>query len=236
MTACLTPIQIPDEYGHVQNRPCGRCDACLVRSRNEWAFRLRQEWKESSSAFFITLTYDWEHLPIHERIDPESGVVMYAACVEKSAVQDFLRAYRKHFPVKTVRFYAISEYGKERLRPHYHIIMFHKTVEDFIEVEKVVRKVWHSPEITVGPLDEGAVVYCTTYCLTRKSIPSYLEPNFRLMSRDPGIGNAYISKMSDWHLSGENSLSWTVIVGRICRATTGIESSLKSNEKNIVKQ
>lgn len=161
---------------------------------------------------------------------------MYAACVEKSAVQDFLRAYRKHFPVKTVRFYAISEYGKERLRPHYHIIMFHKTVEDFIEVEKVVRKVWHSPEITVGPLDEGAVVYCTTYCLTRKSIPSYLEPNFRLMSRDPGIGNAYISKMSDWHLSGEK---FFVMDGN-CRQNMPryyrIESSLKSNEKNIVKQ
>lgn len=184
-------------------RPCSRCDACLVRSREDWAFRLKQEWKVAGSAFFITLTYDWENLPIEEVIDPETGVVMYAACVDKSAMQGFLREYRRNFPPKDVRFYGISEYGKERLRPHYHLIMFHKGIYDFTEIERIVRKIWHSPEIAVGTLDEGAVVYCTTYCLTRKSIPPYLVPNFRLMSRKPGIGYNYIQSTKDWHLSGE---------------------------------
>ncbi len=43
--------------------PCGRCEACLVRKSNEWAFRLFQELEVSQNAYFVTLTYDEVNCP-----------------------------------------------------------------------------------------------------------------------------------------------------------------------------
>lgn len=55
---CLTPLNIG-----TQSVACGRCEACLVRRSNEWAFRLFQELEVSKNAYFVTLTYDELNVP-----------------------------------------------------------------------------------------------------------------------------------------------------------------------------
>ena len=67
---CLTPINLKketftqklrDTY-HMQQVPCGRCLECLKARVNSWFIRLLNEKNNSSTAWFITLTYDDNNL------------------------------------------------------------------------------------------------------------------------------------------------------------------------------
>ena len=68
---CLTPIQLKKETWtkkiqvsyHTQEVPCGRCLECLKLRVNSWYVRLLNEKNSSTSALFITLTYDDDNLP-----------------------------------------------------------------------------------------------------------------------------------------------------------------------------
>lgn len=202
---CLRPIHLRLEDGSERIVPCSKCPACLTRARQEWAFRLREEWKDSEQSVFVTLTYDNEHLPIKEVVDEESGAIWYVQTVMKEDVQAFMKRFRNHFPGTCIRYYAISEYGDERktFRPHYHIIFFFDKFHDVEDILEAVRKSWKSPEVTCGQLDEGAVIYCTYYCLSHNNIPDGANSNFRLVSRGGrkghGLGFSYVEKMGKWH-------------------------------------
>lgn len=66
--------------------PCGKCPACLANQRQEWVFRLKQEYLASNFAIFVTLTYNDENVPLD-------------FSVNKKDVQDFHKRLRKHFPL-----------------------------------------------------------------------------------------------------------------------------------------
>lgn len=204
MTACLKPLHLKTEDGHERVVPCGRCNACLVRSRMEWSLRLQEEARVSKDSYFITLTYDNDHLPILECVEPDTGACFYCGVVDKKDVQNFNKRFRKyletHFNTKT-RFYLISEYGPQTLRPHYHGIYFMDSILSPDDVLAAVASCWPSPNVTVDCVTDERIRYVTEYALTRKDIPSYLVPNFRLMSNRPGLGAAYVGRMSKWHLA-----------------------------------
>ena len=67
---CFTPYRVRQKSKDWQNQnlmvnvPCGKCLACKKRRASHWSFRLNEEAKTSSSACFITLTY--EKAPISE--------------------------------------------------------------------------------------------------------------------------------------------------------------------------
>lgn len=208
MPQCLTPIHIRDEVtGKIHLVPCGRCNACLVRSRAEWVARLKEEERVAASAYFLTLTYDNDHLPIQEFVDSETGVCFYNGVVSKDDVQKFNKRFRKYLDThhKTkVRYYLISEYGPDTLRPHYHAIYFLDTALDADSVHRAAISAWPYCDpirLTVGLVTETRIKYVTEYCLTKDGIPEYLEPNFRLVSRNPGLGAAYVDRMRNWHLA-----------------------------------
>ena len=144
-------------------------------------------------------------MPIKEVVDEESGAIWYVQTVMKEDVQGFMKRFRNHFPGTRIRYYAISEYGDERktFRPHYHIILFFDRFYDVEDILEAVRKSWDSPEVTCGQLDEGAVIYCTYYCLSHNNIPDGANFNFRLVSRGGryghGLGFTYVEKMGKWH-------------------------------------
>lgn len=208
MTACLKPLHIPDQdTGRIRVVPCGRCNACLVRARQEWSLRLREEQKVSKDAWFVTLTYDNDHLPITEYVEPDTGACFYHGTVCKDDVQKFNKRFRKLLATKyncKTRFYLISEYGPDTLRPHYHGIYFLDAILDQDSMHSALCSAWSFcvPErITVDVVTEERINYVTEYCLTRKGIPDYLEPNFRLMSNRPGLGASYVDRMKKWHLA-----------------------------------
>lgn len=63
---CLQPIRLKKAcYGKEFTYfvPCGRCEVCLSKESNQWQIRLFEELKVADNAVFLTLTYDWFHLP-----------------------------------------------------------------------------------------------------------------------------------------------------------------------------
>lgn len=210
MTQCLKPIHLKiDDSGRERIVPCGKCNACLVRQRMEWAVRLQYEERKSHSSFFVTLTYDNEHLPVQEFVEPDTGAVFYNGVVDKRDVQLFMKRLRKSLDIKNIklRYYLISEYGPQTFRPHYHGLFFLDSVVSVVDFHRACVSAWPycSPErLTVDFVTVERIRYCTEYCLTKNGIPTYLTPNFRLMSRNPGIGAAYVDLMKGWHLADES--------------------------------
>lgn len=218
MTQCLRPIRLKTDEGE-RLVPCGRCNACLLRARSEWAFRLRQEWRVSDYAFFVTLTYDDAHLPIKEFLDKESGCLVYVPCVHKIDVQLFMKRLRKRLPPRSLKYYVISEYGSEfkTARPHYHAVFFLRTNENLsneIFYHYCVESWPNGMEVTCSELNEGRILYVTSYCYDHFiNPPEPSVPNFRLVSRGGrksndgyqghGIGYEYSQEYREFHKSGQ---------------------------------
>lgn len=178
--------------------PCGKCLNCRARSRQEWVFRLRQEYLSSNFGLFVTLTYDDEHLP-------SDGVSI-------RDVQLFLKRLRKrlrtllHIPVKEykfsskMRYFIVSEYGDHTYRPHYHGILFFNF--DFMQgIYDTIESSWQNGFVGFGEVEEGSIVYTTKYCLKGGSVPSGKNANFRLVSKmNGGIGINYVQEKESYHI------------------------------------
>lgn len=63
---CISPIRIrhPTRPGTFLDVPCGKCLECVKKRSNDLTFRLIEEMKSSIAAYFVTLTYDDDNLPI----------------------------------------------------------------------------------------------------------------------------------------------------------------------------
>lgn len=183
---CLSPISIVDpRYGNPKYRvtvPCGKCFACLSRRRQDWCFRLKQELKVSKSAFFITLTYDDEHLPRNG-----DGVPI----VVKRDVQLFFKRLRKAIYPQKIRYFAVSEYGTENLRPHYHVILFDFPLS--FNLDTILRECWYHGFVSVGNVNGASINYVCKYCLAYTDVENFPVRPFMLCSRRPAIGSNYIS-------------------------------------------
>lgn len=170
---------LPDRY----KVPCGQCRSCLRSKRAAWSFRLFHEYLSSTSAWFVTLTYDDEHLPIEG--------------VNKNDVQLFFKRFRKK---QKCRFFLCAEYGDTFGRPHYHCLFFFPRNVDLCECVKLVDQAWQNGNIQVGAVTLASINYCSKYALKDrydredKEVLNYSNKTFALMSRRPGIGNSYLSK------------------------------------------
>jgi len=111
---CHNPY-IPKGHSDVP-APCRDCIACRVNRKRLWQHRLILELKAHEKACFITLTYDEENLPL-------------SGSVSKREVQLFNKNLRDKFPPRSLRYYAVGEYGDQSWRPHYHIAYFGLTCE-----------------------------------------------------------------------------------------------------------
>lgn len=166
--------------------PCGNCTACRARSRQEWVFRLRMEYRSSDFGLFVTLTYDDDHLP-------PGGVC-------KRDVQLFLKRLRKHWKSMTLRYYIVSEYGDHTYRPHYHALLFFKGLKRDYHLYDIITSAWQNGHCEYGEIEEGSIVYCTKYCLKGSDVPPGKESNFRMLSKmNGGIGVDYINRKFSFH-------------------------------------
>lgn len=62
-TKCLHPVKVKTFRG-IQLVKCGKCPACENALRSELRAKVQQEEKNAKFSFFITLTFDDEHLPL----------------------------------------------------------------------------------------------------------------------------------------------------------------------------
>ncbi len=166
--------------------PCGKCEACLVNRRSQWTFRLKQEMRDCQSAYFITLTYDEENIPLKKK----NGLVLPYVC--KRDVQNFLKRLRKSIYPFKIRYYVVSEYGPKYFRPHYHMILFDFPNELKNKLHDYLENAWNNGFIRVDPVNDARIHYVTGYCLDGSALPPDLDKNFMLCSRRPAIGYRFL--------------------------------------------
>lgn len=189
---CLTPMTIKRDQKGVDGSitrtvGCGRCVPCLRKKQIDWCFRLQKELVASSSACFLTLTYDNESIPISEG----------GYSLARRDFQLFMKRLRKHANQKQkIKYYACGEYGDKTERPHYHAIVFNLPRP----FEKYIQKAWKLGHIHVGTVTEASIFYTTKYALKglrRKKPFEYddlgREPQFQLMSN--GLGEVYAKEI-----------------------------------------
>lgn len=202
MPRCLHPILINNTKTGTSNEvPCSRCWNCLTRRADAWAFRILQEKKRSTSAHFVTLTYDDQHVPIN----PETMTIT----LDKEAIPKYMKRLRKlHEKVyklkpslrMKLKYYAVGEYGEDYERPHYHIILFNA-------IKELIPLSWAIDNKMIGLVDigkkgvtAGGARYLCQYMLTGLNDNNQLRQKpFSLMSKN--LGDNYITKaIKQWHL------------------------------------
>lgn len=218
---CVTPLSIRHPHGTGNSVrvivPCGKCGACLQNNRADWSFRLKEELKSSESAWFITLTYKNENLPMNKGIPT----------IEKKAIQLFIKRVRKehytlnmkgaprYLRMSPVRYYAVGEYGSNTDRPHYHVILFNI---HYAQAQNLDKR-WQLGELHMSPVSDANIHYITKFHVNKKEDREILDEEtgelvklgtlrqkeFSLMSTNKGIGHQYVERIKQWHTDNGNN-------------------------------
>lgn len=192
---CVSPISIKDPRARDGRTrltvPCAKCGACLANRRAQWSYRLAEELRHSSSAFFLTLTYSNESLSF----DIKSRL----PTLVKRHTQLFMKRLRKQQAKITnekIRYYGVGEYGSTTHRPHYHFILFNPVI-DLLEN---VHEIWKMGICHIGTVSASSIHYVTKYHVNvNRDMQQHRNPEFAVMSRRPGIGHQYLKRVGVWH-------------------------------------
>lgn len=167
--------------------PCGKCVPCLKKKQDDWTFRLTEEFNNSFSAVFVTLTYRDEFVPTAIIYGQQYNVV------SKRDIQLFIKRLRKRLDYP-IRYFVASEYGPKTLRPHYHAILFNFNVRRHYGL---ISKCWKKGFVSVSSVTPGRIGYVAKYCNCYTDLPDALRrPNYRpflLCSRRPAIGSSFLT-------------------------------------------
>ena len=206
-----------------QTIPCGNCWACNLNYSAQWATRIMSEVEKTEHNYFITLTYDDEHIPIAEKMEYNGSSYendgTWGGTLNPEDTHTFINSLRKYFERKYkhkgMKYYYCGEYGTETLRPHYHFILMNcpLDISQFYgtHVDKNFKAHWKSKElerfwdkgmIDICEVEWSCAAYVARYCMKKlqHDIPKqdYFKigklPEFVRMSRRPGIGTDYFNK------------------------------------------
>lgn len=199
--------------------PCGKCIGCRLQQSREWATRIMLEAQDHDECWFVTLTYDDEHVPELEfakDVDPDSGELLDTGkllTLCKRDLQLFNKRLRKHFSADKIRFFACGEYGETTARPHYHSIYFGLHIKDlqFFKMSKLgdkyftsdtLTRLWGNGHVLLAQVTWESAAYVARY-VTKKltgDAAKYwyddigLTAPFTVMSRRPGIASRYFEE------------------------------------------
>ena len=201
------------------NVPCGYCSECLNDRARQWAYRILVEAGQYKYNWFLTLTYDDDHIPKDMNLVKD----------EISKFNKKLKTYMNRKGLDSeFRFYGVGEYGSKTARPHYHEILFNCEIPD-LEYYKTsasgdiyynsnfLNEVWGKGYVVIAKVDVGSACYVARYC-DKKKLLSKVEkmnlqakgivPEFSVMSRRPGIGSAYYDKIVENVKEGVYNMSF----------------------------
>lgn len=199
--------------------PCGKCIGCRLEYSRQWANRCMLELQYHESSYFVTLTYNDEHLRINYYPDPETGEAFESATLCKRDFQLFMKRLRKKYG-DGIRFFAAGEYGTKTFRPHYHAIIFGLKLDDLKPYKRsaqgfqyytseALQSVWCEDGQPIGyavvaPVTWETCAYTARYVVKKLNGAEAqfysdfnLVPEFSLMSRRPGIARQYYDDHPD---------------------------------------
>lgn len=200
-----------------QEIPCGKCVDCRLQHSRMWANRCMMElaYYDPCECWFITLTYDNEHLP-------DVGSSVFAGTLVKEDLQKFWKRLRRnaeyHGDPARIRYFACGEYGTgtSLFRPHYHAILYGFPLVDIVPWGKSksgnmlfrsnkLEEIWNKGIVAISPVTWDTCAYTARYVM-KKLDKTYngklyekenVIPEFITMSRNPGIGRQYYEDNKD---------------------------------------
>lgn len=197
--------------------PCGQCLFCRINQRREWVARLLLESSCHSSNQFVTLTYEDGQLPTQvipgrpgfTAIVKHPAVASQPGTLSKTDLQRFFKRLRK---IGAFRYFAVGEYGENRGRPHYHALLFGS---DFTDEE--LKLAWKHGHVHQGEVNSASISYCVEYLIKYRNKKDELldlrrEPEFGVMSRNPGIGQFALGEIRSAIMSSPPLRNGTLLI------------------------
>jgi len=171
---------------------CGRCKACRINRKRDWTSRMMLEASASSAAYFVTLTYAPENLPLLP-----NGIPTLAP----ADMRNWLKRFRKAYKPRNVRYFLCGEYGSRTMLPHYHVILFFKVweMQDERTFSHHVQATWPLGHVHIGDVTQESLSYVCDYTvkgLTRSH--SYSDGRFPEFARySQGLGKTALTSLLD---------------------------------------
>lgn len=175
--------------------------------KDEWKTRIILEGKMHECAAFVTLTYSQEHLPRDYSLSKEHA-------------QKWLKRLRFTLGDTRIRYFLCGEYGGEKLRPHYHAIIFGYDFPDRTPWRRTgsgevsyrsehLERTWTLGNSEVGTFTPASAGYVAGYSvkkITGSEAATHYQrlnpdtgevhqvvPEFVMMSTNPGIGATWLN-------------------------------------------
>ncbi len=190
--------------------PCGKCYECKKRRTQDWIFRLMEEDKVSSSAYFVTLTYSNDTVP-----QTKNGFLT----LRKKDLTDYFNRLKTHDkrsmrdyheelpPGSPVRYFAVGEYGSKTERPHYHAIIYNIWDVDNIykawgRYNRLNNRYDYIGDVKISGVGYQSIGYTAKYIMKEGLIPKFKKddrvPEFNIQSN--GLGKSYLTRETRmWH-------------------------------------
>lgn len=176
--------------------PCGQCIQCRLKSAANWAARCECESKYHKDNHFITLTYDDEHVPVHNVYEDSwyHGIVNPIEYIKgqpierltlcKKDMQDFIKRLRDkaqragYEEEGGMKVFYCGEYGDKSGRPHYHIIIFGLKIPDLKlkyrkkgyehDTSEWLTKIWNNGLVDIGQMTYDSAAYVAKYIVKKE--------------------------------------------------------------------
>lgn len=123
-------------------------------------FRNLVEYRYSECGYFVTLTYDEEHLTSL----PYNAAVGLRMPIQ-SHYQRFLKKLRKRLSNEDtkVRYFLCHEYGAESNRPHYHLLVYLDRWHSLTSFRTLLELCWDNGFVSCDRISDARVHYMTKY-------------------------------------------------------------------------
>lgn len=176
--------------------PCRKCTECRLQYSREWATRCMCESMTSTQSWFLTLTYDEEHVPginkrtgelfhgfgTYEKRNGKFEQVMTLEPEDMTRFKDSLDKKLRRAGKKPLRYYYCGEYGSTTFRPHYHMIAFNLELEEsemklqFINNEhqpiykcQWLEDLWGKGMVRIGAVTWNSAAYVARYIMKKQT-------------------------------------------------------------------
>lgn len=142
---------------------CRQCMPCRIAKSGEWAVRLMHQAQMHEHNIFLTLTQNPENMPVDRGLDHRQ-------------IQLFMKRLRQHYSPELLSYFCGAEYGKQKINPHWHLIIFNIEVADLILHTKnkrgdklytsdTIEKIWGRGFITIGEVNKTTCAYTAGYLM-----------------------------------------------------------------------
>lgn len=167
--------------------PCGQCIGCRIRQREDWTTRIELEARDypKEEVWFITLTYDDDHVPgmivktgeIMRKVQytwkPGEKRPSSVQILLYEDIQKFIKRLRKAYKGK-LRYFVAGEYGEQTARPHYHMILYGWKPTDLENLYKIQHNGYYTSEWLKGLWGMGQIQIAQAVPQTYRYVAGYV--------------------------------------------------------------